>query len=358
MREKIMQSLANLALRQIPIDQAWEELKEGRALPAAQIQQLRNKITLDTLYHEGLINGNIDPDLFAVAVEKSIPNLVWPYIAFALNHPIYYPVSPFSQSGEDYMERDHGIDLDYFTEVRQGALSILATELASFLKEPDVPHDYNNLTIVWGRAENPNDPEPLWKVLAIRLSPEPEDEEEAGQEGEFGVPDPVLVNFFTTLDEMMVFIFHEMESYSEVSTLISTGNQGLNNLEPDYQAALRGIRTGLQAGTEDTWEMLKEGIITLTNDFQLALAELENRTRLVVMGNHLYIIVVERDKDIFNQDIERGNYYLFYRRDDALLILSSLYLTGNYWTLDINPVYEDQGYLPRMEETLSNEEIN
>ncbi len=355
-----MQSLATLASRRIPIAQIWEEGILNEPLPIQQLQELRERITLENLYNEGLINEDLDPDLFAFALEKSAPGLLWPYISLVLIRPMYVSTNPFSQAGLDYAQQRHGISEEEFITARRSALSTLITELTQFLEEPGLAHDYGNLTIAWSRVED------FWKVISIRITPEPKSEEAAGQEGEFGVPNPLIVNFYTTLDEMISFILEEMENYSDVKTLISF-SQGFNELEPDYRAALAGMKTGLQADTEDIWEMLDEGVITLTTNFQLSLADLKDRTRLVVVDNFLYIIVVEEDEDIFAQNILRGSYYLYYPRQDALLILSSLFLTGNAWNLDVDPLFTDRqsgsfsdflGQVVPDEEVLSEEEIN
>ena len=338
-----MESLATLASRRVPLTQIWEEGVLNEPLPNEQLRQLRDRITLDSLYHGGLINEDINIGLFAFAVEKSIPNLVWSYIGLVLNRPIYHPASPFSKEGEDYAEKIRGIKPNYFIEARKQALSVLATELTQFLEESGIPHDYGNVTIVWSHANNPNGQKPLWKVLAIRITPGPQDEDEAAQQDEFGVPNPVQVNFFATLDEIMAFIFQEMDNQGVVTTLIHDNqSQGVNELESDYQAALNGMRNGLQADTESIWEMLEGGIITLSGNFQLSLEDFKEQTRLVVIDDFLYIIVVESNEDIYEQNVSRGSYYLYYQRDDALLILSSLFLTGNAWNLDTDPIFDQQ----------------
>lgn len=340
-----MEPLTTLALRRIPLEQVWEEGVLNAPLPQSQIRELVSRITLENLYREGLLDEKTDPDLIAIALQKGDPHLLWPYIGLSVGAEINYPVNPFSQEAEKYIERDEGINPENFDKIRQDAILLFIDDLIQFLDSPGFPYTYEDKTFVWGTVKAPDRRKELWKIITIRNSQSEDDETST----------PLEVEYFDTLDEMLTYLFIEIETYT---TLIEGAtHQGVNTLQMTYRYALQGLQTGLRielgsenSNTETLWELLEQGVITLNSDFELSLNDLKDETRLTVVDNFLYIIVVKEGQ----QDYV-GDYFVYYGRDDGLLILTSLYLKGNNWNYEAGLRYSlEQEFLKPQVSSIGN----
>lgn len=310
-----MATLTQLAFSRLSAAEIWEQGLLNLPLQSSLRQQIEDRLTFDNLYREGFINEDIDLDLLAYAMEKSVPYLLWAYISYNQGTNIFSDTrSPFTQEGEEYAMEELGITAVEFEALREGALATFATDLTTFLENPGRHYGYGgNLDLAWGRARNPNVGDQLWKVVAIFA-----DQDNPSQDF-----------YYPTLDQMLAGIYGFMHDSDNVDILTS-GEADPNILDDDERLALTGIQNSLEANPDNIWSILEEGKITLSVDFQLAIYALTKGAQVHVVGDHLYIYVGEEDE---------GSYYEYYTKEDGLLILTSFFLQSNTWDVEMGSPY-------------------
>ncbi len=316
-----MDSLSNLALRRIPVSQIWEEGILNAPLPKSQLRQLQDRITLDNIYREGLFSPEddqeeVDPELFAVAVEQNTPNFIWPYLSQALGATISYPTSPFDDASRDYAERVYAIEPEDYDDALDRAIGLFRNDLIEvIINTPGAPYGHgNNLIIAWAPARNPLGGPDIHKVISIRLHRQ----------------DPLRIEYFDTFDEVVNFIYDEMVAYDAVGP-IQGSNVDLSYLDPEIRTALGAIRESLQINTEGLWERLEEGTIEVKRNFQLAVDKLRKGASLTVVGEFLYLVT---------SNPQNGATVNIYFREDGELLLTSFDITSNLWDATADPIYE------------------
>lgn len=320
-----MATLAQIALRQLPLVGIQGQEILNLSLPPEQLEKIKDKITLDNLYQEDIISPDLDISLFRIAVIKSIPNLLWSYISQWTKKDFYHHQSPFTANGAYYLQRSLQITPDQTEEIISSALELMVADLSRFLSKSGFSNYYGDLIIVWSRVFDSHSPDLLWKILSIRSAYVTEEEAD--------FPEPTQTFYYRTLDDMLIGIFDEMQHYGVITTLDQSANP--NELNSSLKLALMGMKESLKAETENLFRDLKKGIIILENNFQLALNIFKQGIRLYAMGRYLHIVEIIEDED--NPVFRTEDY--FYTREDAILILASIFIKGNISRYIIDPFY-------------------
>ena len=317
-----MASLTQRAIDKLSIKDIWEKGVLNASLPPQTFDKLYNKITLQNLYNENLLTSDMDLDLFALALSKSAPNLLWSYIGLMYDTPWndwvgHFPEhTPFNQEGEEYIIKRYETTLEDYKEILKTALQALLNDLILFLLNLGIPHNYEKRFVVVSELENRQ-----WKLLII-------------------VPD-VRYNVLGNYSYTHVFILDSLDEvlstiYMNISRLIEEGyivplyepkEDTLYTLDPVFLKSLDMIRSGVNLNTEELWEELIMKEIILQNDFALSIRELKRNTRINVMGDYLYLIMVLEDETTF----------VSFKREEGLLILTGFYIPDNKWSF--NDIY-------------------
>ena len=323
-----MKTLAECAIALLSIQDIWDSGVLSAALPEGQIEQLSAKITLDNLYKEGFLNLDLDMDLFATAVSRCVPLLLWVYIDSVDNTEYHYITHPPFGYNENPFDKTEKWGSE-FKNIREMALLFFLRDLVNFVESPGTVYSTSTLDYVWSQARNPVDPnKPLWKLLIIynvNISPNERDPKLV----------PSHASYFRTLDELLLHLFNEMSLSGQISMMTYCNDFSNDLLQDKYKKAFNAIKTALNVSDrelERRWNELDEGEIFIERDFNLSLKEFKRGARLYVMGEYLYIV------SRLEGDENAGTYYLSYPKEDGLLILTSFYLSDD-WEYNREKIY-------------------
>ena len=312
-----MASLTSRAIEKLSVKDIWEKGVLNAPLPPQTLDRLYNKITLQNLYNENLLTNDMDLDLFALALEKSAPGFLWPYINKIFETDIYSKESPLSEEGENFIASNLEVVPENFDTFRNVALQNFLNDLILYIStELDLPHRYVNNIFVSSRFEDGS-----WKLLIINskitlktLKKDP----------------PTKVNIFNTLDELLFTIYGELESYFSEGSIIKLVQNLANPADPDFELvdptteiALNGMRTALKVDPRKLWDKLETGEAILTGDFSFSFRFLKRGSRLTVMGEYLYIVMTNKS----------GTNFVNFTRDSGLALLTTFFLPDNLWKL-------------------------
>ena len=294
-------TLAQIALQRLSIKEIWERGLLDAPLPPSQLEELNRKITLDNLYLEGLLNRDMDINLFGLAVSKSIPTYLWPYLGVIL---LVSGLSPFTPEGEEYYNSGLPIKLtsEQYTAELQDVLALLLEDIINFLNQPGLAFGNEELTLSWAHNYIGVDP---WKLITIPELPVEEEEEE-------NIDLPSAIYYFETLDSLLAYLPPRILGESEEPS----------RLDRDQRTALSGMQKALRVNTETLWKDFERDTGVITQNFELSLNEFVKGARVDVMGDFLYVAYTLEDE---------GPYFSYYPREDALLILTSFFLNDERW---------------------------
>lgn len=322
-----MQSLRRLAIAKLPLTEIWNQglLGQDSPLPNETKQELATRLTLDNLYRDGLLDENLDLDLFAYILQKeNLGPLLYPYlvdqdVAYTDEYTFYY-VDDEEQEPRDIFDAD--VVTYYLPEKEitisiqdklQSALKQLLHDLISFLENPGLPianvytlpvrdysipvdddYAYNEETVdhtfIWQQYNN-----------AYRL---------------FVIEDNKVV-FLTTLpsiDQVMrdVLLYQNVfitRLFKETSTP--------DTLSPEIRCALQCLKT---SSTIDLWRSLANSGISVGQPLQMAPQSMVTAEKILTIGDYLYIISPEMLR--------------FYVINDALVLLNVLNFNQEKWKLE------------------------
>ena len=304
-----MASLAELAVEKLSIKEIWENGVLSAPLPSHILTRLQAKITLQNMYEEKILASDMDLDLFALALDNSASGFLWSYINVITNKHIQHKYNPLSQEGETYIKSLLHITRGDFERVRKTALQNFLNDLLVYISSNlDYPgHIWGYcITHVLSKLENGK-----WKLLIINLLVKSDEDNNS----------PIEIYNLDSLDLVLSVIYIGILMYCRnySRALLVEAKHLPKRLSSSLIKSFIAMKATLDCDTEELWEKLKTRFIILGNNFELSLRILEYEARVCGMGNHLYIVTIDKS----------GTNFECYSREDALLILSSFFLPDN-----------------------------
>lgn len=302
-----MQSLTQLALQHVSLRDLWNSGIITLDLP--NDSPLLQRVTLDNVVSEGLLEDDDIPEgLMAIVLQRNSPEILWFYITGIEDEDDVnrnYP-NPFSIIAEDFALQTFGIIGQEFRDRRSAAIRDFAADLLLFLQSDGQSQTYNNgVTVIWDQQNG------IYRLFII--------DPDADQEYSLNV------SFHDKIGDLIEELYYNALGGKAMPIISDRYPPDIDSLEKYQRIALESLGNGIQEDTNDLWPILRTGQIITTEPLSFAISDLLGKGIILrVIGEYLYII-------------DNSNYQQ-YNKDDALLIVTSLYYNHQQWIYTADPL--------------------
>ena len=143
-----VQPLTTLILQSLPLQTIIEQNLLLEALAPLDLKIMKDRFTLENLKKEGLLNKELDPMIFYLALEKACPNFIWLYMYWApFDYDKIPKFTPLSPEGLKWLEEN--CDKDKVKNELRESLGDLRNDILIILDNPGKSLNNGGMVIIW-----------------------------------------------------------------------------------------------------------------------------------------------------------------------------------------------------------------
>lgn len=344
-----MQSLAELAVKKLPLRQTLEENILSGPFPREVLTNISKKFTLNNLYLEDMLDEDISHDLFYRCLKNIVgTGAIWKsaFVKLGLSLDDWITADITDQSVINQTAAKYNISVNDLTEALKDGVGLILTELINWLDQQGVAFTYGVVTFAFEYQASKK----KWKLLIIHRADVDLDNN--------NIDPSIALLEYNTLDDLLKNIYRYLQIYGDYDPYDNFGSHlKPANLSKQSRKILKAIYYILDEEKEeevldeeeilngnkeeeiilgeeefsiaeeevrDIWESLHDRGIILYVHPEFSSNDFEENSKLLRIGDYLYIIQYTGD----NNNKVLGE-FMYYSEEEALLLLLPLLLETN-----------------------------